>query len=253
LPKGWSDRIRSAVIHAISLAHFSLTSTRSWAANSWNARIRLKAENDRLRQELALVRKEMRIKDSRMLRIPAHRRPHYSPTERLAILELRAARAWSLSQTARQLLVTTATVASWMSRLNEEGPRAIVQIPVPVNKFPDLVTYVVQRLKVTCPTMGKAKIAQVLCRVGLHLGVTTVARKLEKELPHPFVATIKAAIARPLRTSRPNQVWNVDLTTVPGLLDLVASVCLASVLAFLLVGCRRRGSLFESAARGRGL
>jgi hypothetical protein len=70
--------VRSAVIHAISLAHFSLTSTRSWAVNSWNARVRLKAENDRLRQEIALLREEMRIKDSRMLRIPAQRRPHRS-------------------------------------------------------------------------------------------------------------------------------------------------------------------------------
>jgi hypothetical protein len=92
--------VRSAIIHAISLAHFSLTSTRSRAANSWNARIRLTAENDRLRQELALLQEEMRIKDARMLRIPAHRRPHYPPIERLAILELRAARGWSMAQTA---------------------------------------------------------------------------------------------------------------------------------------------------------
>jgi hypothetical protein len=135
LPKSWPHRVRSAVTHTISLAHFSLTSTRSWAANSWNARIRLKTENDRLRQELALFREEMRIKDARMLRIPAQRRPHYPPIERLAILELRSARAWSLSQTARSLLVTTA--------------------------------------KVLCPTMGKVKIAQILCRAGLHLGTTT--------------------------------------------------------------------------------
>ncbi len=53
LPRGWPRQVRSAVIHAISLANFSLTSTRSWAANSWNARIRLKQENDRFRQELA--------------------------------------------------------------------------------------------------------------------------------------------------------------------------------------------------------
>ena len=39
LPKGWPRSIRSAVIHTISLAQFSLTHTRSWAANSWNARI----------------------------------------------------------------------------------------------------------------------------------------------------------------------------------------------------------------------
>jgi hypothetical protein len=114
LPRGWSRRVRSAAIHAISLAHFALTSTRGWAVNSWNARVRLKAENYRLWQELALFQEEIRIKDSRMLRIPAQRRPHYPPTERLAILELRAARAWSLSQTARHLLITTATVASWM-------------------------------------------------------------------------------------------------------------------------------------------
>ena len=101
LPKGWPRTIRSAVIHAISLAQFSLTHTRSWAANNWNARIRLKQENDRLRQEVSLLIEEMRIKDARMLRIPAQRRPHYPPIERLAILELRAARGWSMSQTAR--------------------------------------------------------------------------------------------------------------------------------------------------------
>ena len=182
LPRGWSRRVRSAVIHAISLAHFSLTSTRSWAVNNWNTGVRLKAENDRLRQELALLQEEMRIKDSRMLRIPAQRRPHYPPTERLSILELRAARAWSLSQTARHLLITTATVASWMGRLDEEGPRAIVQTPSPVNKFPKFVGYMVRRLKVLCPTMGRVKIAQVLCRAGLHLGPTTVSRML-KDVP----------------------------------------------------------------------
>ena len=148
LPKGWPRRVRSAIIHAISLAHVSLTSTRSWAANSWNARVRLKEENDRLRQELALILEEMRIKDARMGYIPAQRRPHYKPIERLAILELRAARGWSLSQTARRMLVTTATMASWTHRLDDQGRRAIVQVREPVNKFPEFVAYLVRRLKV---------------------------------------------------------------------------------------------------------
>ena len=59
LPKRWPSRVRSTVLHAISVAHFSLTHTRSWAANSWNARIRLRQENDRLQKELALIREEM--------------------------------------------------------------------------------------------------------------------------------------------------------------------------------------------------
>jgi len=50
-------------------------------------------DDTQLRQEVALLREKMRIKDARMLRIPAQRRPHYPPIERLAILELRAARA----------------------------------------------------------------------------------------------------------------------------------------------------------------
>jgi hypothetical protein len=55
LPKDWPSRIRSAVIHVISLSHFSLTFARSVTANSINARIRLKAEISRLRQEIAIL------------------------------------------------------------------------------------------------------------------------------------------------------------------------------------------------------
>ena len=38
----------------------------------------------------------------------------------MAILELRAARGWSASQTADRFLVTPATISSWMQRLDEE-------------------------------------------------------------------------------------------------------------------------------------
>jgi transposase InsO family protein len=215
LPRGWPQTVRSAVIHAISLAQFSVTHTRSWAADSWNARIRLKQENDRLRQEVALLVEEMRIKDARMLRIPAQRRPHYPPIERLAVLELRAARCWSMSQTARHLLVAPATVASWMGRLDEEGPRAIVQTREPVNKSPDFVRYIVQRLKALCPSMGKVKIAQVLCRVGLHLAPTTIARMLRQKPPRRNRGCVLAVLGRVVTAKRPNHVWLSDLTTVP--------------------------------------
>jgi len=75
LPKQWPSRFHSGVLHAISLAHFSLTFARSVAANNINARIRLKAENSRLRQEISILIEEARIKDSRMERIPTPRRP----------------------------------------------------------------------------------------------------------------------------------------------------------------------------------
>ncbi len=214
LPKGWPTRVRSSTVQAISLAHFSLTFARGVAANSINKRMRLQAEVDRLRQETALLREELRIKDARMLRIPAQRRPHYPPTERLAILELRAARAWSVAETARRLLVTPLTVTSWMSRLDDDGPDALVRLPEPVNRFPEFVGYLVRRLKTLCPTMGTRKIAQVLCRAGLHLGATTVRRMLaETDQRRP--KTNGPAPTSVLRTTRPNEAWNLDLTTVP--------------------------------------
>src|SRR3989441_370196 len=160
LPRGWPRRIRSAAVHAISLSTFALTAALGWAAQSLNPRLRLRAEIERLQQEIQLLREETRIKDSRMQQIEAQKRPHYPPTERLAILELRAARNWSLAQTARTFLVTPVTIASWMTRVDEEGPDALVRLPEPVNKFPDFVGYLVRRLKILCPTLeiGRAHV-----------------------------------------------------------------------------------------------
>jgi len=151
-----------------------------------------------------------------MERVPAHRRPHYPASERLAILELRAARGWSTAQTAERFFVTEATVASWMIRLDEEGPSALVRTPEPVNRFPDLVAHLVRRLKVLCPAMGTLRIAAVLSRAGLHLGRTTVHRMLKRRLRRVTLAgTVRSE--RRIRSSRPNHIWLVDLTTVPTL------------------------------------
>jgi len=56
LPSGWPDSVRSAVIYVISLAHYAIATTRGWAANSINARLRLAAQNDRLKHETELLR-----------------------------------------------------------------------------------------------------------------------------------------------------------------------------------------------------
>jgi transposase InsO family protein len=214
LPRGWPRRVRSAVVHAISLAQASLVTTRGWAADSWNVRVRLQEENIGLRHEVSLLVEELRIKDARMARIPAQRRPHYPPAERLAILELRAARAWSLAQTAARLMVTPLTVAAWTGRLDDGGPKALVRIPEPVNRFPEFVAYLVRRLKVLCPTMGRVRIARILARAGLHLGPTTVRRMLRAPRP-PAPRLMTDAAPRGVSARSLNELWHVDLTTVP--------------------------------------
>ena len=214
LPKSWKTHVRSAVLHVISLTRYATIFTRSWAANSLNARVRLKSENDRLSQDVALLLEEIRIKNSRLQRIDPFRRPQYEPVERMAILELRAARGWSMQQTADAFHVTAATISSWMKRLNEQGPDALVQLREPVNRFPDFVRYAVQRLKSLCPSMGKVKIAQVLCRAGLHLGPSTVGRMLKEKPKRPH-AEDSQPTGRVVTAKQPNHVWHVDLTAVP--------------------------------------
>ena len=255
LPKSWTEHVRSAVLHVLSLAQFAAAYTRGWAANSINSRIRCKAELERANQEIPLLREEIRIKDACMARISPHRRPHYPLAERLAILELKAARGWSLEQTARVFQVKAATIASWTKRVDEEGSDALVQMRVPVNKFPDFVRYVVQRLRVLCPSMGKVKMAQTLARAGLHVGATTIVRML-KDKPAPTPKPVDEAktadrvghvqVSKSRLAGRSHTCANGNRPLV-----LVASVCLAAAVALLSLGSAGHGSCF-SPRDGRG-
>ena len=79
------------MLHVIALGQYALAYTRSWVVIGRIAHVWLKAENDHLKQQVALLSEEIRIKDARMKRVDPQKRPRYVPTERMAILELRAA------------------------------------------------------------------------------------------------------------------------------------------------------------------
>jgi putative transposase len=194
----------------------ALAIARGQAAASRSLRRRLQAELDQAHTEIALLRQELDIKDGRWSRLSSRRRPHYTPIERMRILQLKAARGWSREQAAGVFLIDEQTLRSWSRRVDEEGERALVQIQEPVNKFPDFVRYLVKQLKVLLPTMGKVRIAQVLARAGLHLGATTVGRMLNEPGPIPEEAIVAGVVETRLVTAKhPNDVWNVDLATVP--------------------------------------
>jgi hypothetical protein len=221
LPAGWAKNVKPAVLHVISLANFAIMATRGWAANALNPHARQAAAMDHLSNEVALLREELRIMDTRIAKIDPRHRPFYPPTERMAILELKAARGWSLAQTARVFLVEPDTITAWMKRVDQDSSSALVQLREPVNRFPDFVRYIVCRLKALCPSLGKVKIAQVLARAGLHLCATTVGRMLKaktstpKPTEAPSTQAPTAATARVVTAKRPNHVWHVDLTIVP--------------------------------------
>jgi transposase InsO family protein len=217
LPSGWSKIVNSAVLHALSIAATALTAAWGRAAQSPGAKRRERAEADRLRTEIALLTEELAIKDARWSRVPARRRTHYQPIQRLRVLKLRAARGWSVAQTADRFLVTEETISSWIQRVDEGGEQALVQTEEPVNKFPEFVAYLVRSLKLMCPALGKVRIAQMLARAGLHLGATTVGRMLKRDLTKADAVAEEPVLAdgRVVTAEYPNHVWHVDLTVVP--------------------------------------
>ncbi len=224
LPSAWRASVQRAVLCAISLAHLSLVQTRAWCADSRLARVRLKAENARLRTEVAQLRQIQRIKDARMARIPAANRPHYAPEERFEILSLRAAASWSVATTARVFQIAAGTIAIWARRLDEGGSAALLALPVPVNKLPECHSLVVEQLRTLLPTMGKRRIAQLLTRAGVSLAASTVKRirdrkRRPKPPSPPAPAPPPVLPERPrypgIRAKRAHHVWHVDLTLVP--------------------------------------
>jgi hypothetical protein len=58
------------------------------------------------------------------------------------------------------------------------------------------------------------KTAQILARAGLHLGPTTV-RRMQRDTRWPEPRKVLQPIPRIVTARHPNNLWHVDLTTVP--------------------------------------
>ncbi|MBU1734860.1 MAG: DDE-type integrase/transposase/recombinase [Verrucomicrobia bacterium] len=112
-------------------------------------------------------------------------------------------------------MVDPDTIASWFKRTDDD---AFIQTPVPINKHPDLVHYIVQRLKILCPLMGKKRIAHFLTMAGIKISSSSVGRFLKKPLQPkpPTIEEVTAEKPDNVVTARyPNHVWHIDLTVVP--------------------------------------
>ncbi len=178
-------------------------------------RRRLQADLEQANTEIALLREELYIKDGRWERSKTRRRPHYTPIQRMRVLQLRAARGWTLEKTARVFLVDLQTLLHWTRRVDEPGERPLIQT-ADVNRYPDFVRNLVRQLKVLFPTMGCERLAKILARAGLQLGTTTVRRIVREKTgsPEPEVDT-SARKRRRVVAKYPGHTWHVDLTTVP--------------------------------------
>ena len=210
LPKGWQAFVRNAVLNVLGIVRIAMLVGRESLIKNGGFQ---EARIHRLESEVAMLREELRINSARMQRVVAHRRPQYTPVERMAILQLRAMRGWSKTETARHFSVSDDTVRAWLRRVDDDS---LVQTNSPVNRFPDFIRYTVQQTKLFCPTLGKVKIADMLARAGIHIGKTTVGRILqEKPLNAPKPTTCDANKPCRIVSKYPGHTWHADLTAVP--------------------------------------
>jgi len=213
LPRQWPRHVKSGILHAISLASVVL----SYARGRATSRRRLRARLEQATAEIARLREELSIKDGRWERARSRRRPHYMPTQRMRILQLRAARGWTLEKTARVFLVDLQTLLIWMRRLDERGERTLIRTVGPVNRYPDFVRNLVRQLKRLFPAMGSERMVQVLARAGFQLGATTI-RRMVRESGGPLEDSDEAIVGRRRRVvaKYPGHTWHVDLTKARG-------------------------------------
>lgn len=240
LPKDWKRRRKSALAHAVALERLALLQVRAEFENSPDPRAALVAELDRARHEIALLREESRILRARMACIPAAKRPQYPRTERMAIVVYREKRGWTAAETGRRFQIAGGSVKRWSRRLDEDGPEALCEVPVPVNRIDDQITAVVQTMHQVSPKAGRRRIAAVLGRLGIDISASSVRRILRRAPaqaqppPEPpshshqpgsgaseaaggvpavepagAAATPRAIVAR-----HPHHTWHIDVTAI---------------------------------------
>ena len=180
LPRRWPHRAKSGVLHALGVARWILATLRGGA--SADDRGPLELEDTRAHVKVLLC--ENKLLRGRLASIPAAKRPHYQAEARMEIVQLRAAQGWTLEQTAARFLVTAATLATWMRRVDEQGPEALVRRP-PANKYPELVTQMVSTLGYVAPMLGTKRVAQWLAGLGLVLSASTVRRRKQQKPAAP--------------------------------------------------------------------
>ena len=209
LPQGWSDLTLMALLHVITLARLAIMNARNWPDAECDG-LRLRADNDRLKSENALLEREIVIKDARFNRLPPKKRPEYLPSERLEILLIKTMRGLNNSQLARRFQVTVQTVRRWLRgvRLGKD----VVQLPEKVTRYPDYLRLVIQQLKMYCPLLGRFKIADILARAGLHISASTVRRIIYEAPAVPAVVEDDSISPKPriLKSDYANHIWGVE-------------------------------------------
>jgi transposase-like protein len=181
----WPKSLRQAVdaIAVVFAAVYELARTR--AATHPSSTVRAMAQSDDAIFDAKLLEREADILRRNREEIPARRRPHYSPADRLEIIQLMRLRGWSIDETAGHFAVHKNTISAWVKELETDPKSTLFTGVTPFNKIGDAARILVRAIRELCPEreFGTRSIAMRIIRAGIQLGRSSVQRILREKKP----------------------------------------------------------------------
>jgi DNA-binding transcriptional regulator YiaG len=155
-----------------------------------------------------------------MERLDSRHRKHYSPQERFKVILFKETYSLTVEDTAKLFLVSVQTVSRWIDQAVKEPGKATIGSLL--KAVPPLMSYsaVARDLAVTMNQAGfggNLRIAQTLAREGIKMSKESVRRwrKCPRK-PNPKASKPGRSIV----AKHPNHVWMMDITEIPGWLNL---------------------------------
>ena len=186
--------------------------------------VRLLVQRDHAVSETDLLRREAGILGAQRQGLTPHRRPQYRPAQRLAILQLRRLRGWSIQKTAERFVVHRNTIRAWIRAAEGKGRPSLLDRAVVWNRIDDAVRWTIHELRRLCPEpeFGTRSIARQILRASIQISRSTVQRVLREPKPLRPGRPARPAMAVPLGKKpyhllRPewiNRVWHIDLLSL---------------------------------------
>ena len=147
--------------------------------------LRLVVQRDQAVSEVDLLRREAEIFRTQRESLPPHRRPDYRPEQRLAIVQLRRLRGWSIKKTAKQFALHRNTIRAWIRSAEGKRRPSLLNGAVVWNRIDDAVRWAIHELRRLCPEpeFGTRSIARQMLRASIQISRSTVQRVLREPKP----------------------------------------------------------------------
>jgi len=197
---------------------------RARLASAASPTVRSLVQRDQAFTEVDLHRREVEVLRAQRQGLPPHRRPNYKPAQRLAILQLRRLRGWSIKKTAERFVVHPNTIRAWIRAAEGKGRPRLLRGAVVWNRIDDAIRWAVHELRRLFPEpeFGTRWIARQVLRASVQISRSTVQRVLREPRPPRPSRPAKPAMALPmgkepyhlLRPEWINRVWHIDLLSL---------------------------------------